>query len=654
MLPEALPAGESKMLFEHRERGAEYTGCFRSPFVSTAAGLSRFKSFRQSSVAALSAVGRLARIRTSRPKSVSEDHRLSDKLQPGFELAQALRSCRSAFIGVGVFSGLINILMLTGPLFMLQIYDRVLPSHSVPTLIGLAILTVGLFSFQGALDAIRGRVLLRIGGSINDDLSGRVHDLVMRLPLKRPSAINGLQPARDLDQIRAFLSSPGPTAFFDLPWIPLYVGICFLFHPLIGIAAGTGAVILITLTVLTEFATRTPAKAAVLFSATRQTMLEASRRNAEVIQALGMSSAMSGRLDAATKKFLGSQQSAADRAGFLAAMSRVMRLMLQSAVLGLGAYLVINQEATAGVIIASSILMSRALAPVELAIANWKGFVAARQARRHLSELLNYLPERKEPLLLPKPAFGIAVESVSANPPGSDRVVLHDIAFALQSGDGLGIIGPSASGKTSLARLVVGVWQPIKGKVRLDGAALEQWSPDVLGKYTGYLPQDVELFDGTVGENISRFDKEPAAKAVITAAMAAGVHELILRLPEGYETRIGETGAALSAGQRQRIALARALYGDPFLVVLDEPNSNLDSEGEEALTKAIAGVRDRGGIVIVIAHRASALASISHVLVLNQGRQQAFGPRDEVLRQVTRPAAATPLSLVGRTGVGNA
>jgi ATP-binding cassette subfamily C protein len=320
--------------------------------------------------------------------------------------------------------------------------------------------------------------------------------------------------------------------------------------------------------------------------------------------------------------------------------------------LGLGAYLVINQEATAGVIIASAILMSRALAPVELSIANWKGFVGTRQARRRLTELLTILPQEQQPLPLPKPEAALSVEGVSACPPGSQRIILQDANFALEGGEGLGIIGPSAAGKSSLARLIVGVWQPVRGKVRLDGAALDQWSPEALGGHIGYLPQDVELFDGTIAENISRFDAEPNPDAIIAAAKSAGVHDLVVRQPEGYDTRIGEAGMALSAGQRQRIALARALYRDPFLVVLDEPNSNLDSEGEEALTAAIRHVRSRGGIAIVIAHRASALAAVDKVLVLNQGRQQAFGPRDDVLRPVPRPAAPPPFTVVA-AGAGS-
>jgi ATP-binding cassette subfamily C protein len=371
------------------------------------------------------------------------------------------------------------------------------------------------------------------------------------------------------------------------------------------------------------------------------------------MQAMGMTGAMSARFGAINEDYLRSHQTASDRAGMLAALSRVMRLVLQSLVLGLGAYLVINQQATAGVIIASAILMSRALAPVELAIANWKGFVAARQARRRLSELLATLPPTDLPLQLPKPETALAVECISGGPPGSQKIVLQDVTFSLKSGDGLGIIGPSAAGKSSLARLIVGVWQPLRGKVRLDGAALDQWSPESLGRHIGYLPQDVELFDGTIAENISRFQAEVDANAIIAAAKSSGVHDLVLRLPEGYETRIGEAGAALSAGQRQRVALARALYREPFLVVLDEPNSNLDSEGEEALTVAIRSIRSRGGIVVVIAHRASALAAVDQVLVLNQGRQQALGPRDDVLRTVLRPTAMQPLTVVTASAGGH-
>jgi ATP-binding cassette subfamily C protein len=561
------------------------------------------------------------------------------------DLEHALRRCRLAFVGIGVFSGLINILMLTAPLFMLQVYDRVLPSHNIPTLIGLAVFTAALFAFQGLLDALRGRVLLRIGSSIDEDLSRRVYGAIVRLPLKMRGGGDGLLPMRDLDQIRAFLSSAGPSAIFDLPWMPLYVGVCYLFHPWIGYAALGGAILLIIITLTTELVTSAPAKAAVGFSAARVALLEASRRNAEVLQAMGMTPRLSDRFNAANENYLRSHSRASDKASMLGALSRVTRLTLQSFVLGLGAYLVINQQATAGIIIASSILVSRALAPLDVAIANWKGFVAARQARKRLNELFKVLPQSQQPMALPAPAQSLSVEAVSASPPGCQKVVLHDASFALKSGDGVGIIGASASGKSSLARLLVGVWHPVKGRVCLDGAALDQWAPERLGQHIGYLPQNVELFDGSIAENISRFEEAAEAPAIIAAAKAAGVHELIVSLAEGYETRIGEAGSALSAGQRQRVALARALYRDPFMVVLDEPNSNLDAEGEEALSAAIASVRSRGGIAVVIAHRPSVLAAVDHILLLNQGRQLKFGAKDEVLRPLARPGGP-PLSVV--------
>jgi ATP-binding cassette subfamily C protein len=354
----------------------------------------------------------------------------------------------------------------------------------------------------------------------------------------------------------------------------------------------------------------------------------------------------------ANAQYMQSQQRTADVAGGLGAISKVFRMALQSAVLALGAYLVIQQEATAGIIIASSILTARALAPVELAIANWKGFVAARQSWARLKELLARLPAQEPPLALPKPRMALTVESVAAVAPGQQKLLVQDASFALRAGSAVGVIGPSGSGKSSLVRLLVGVWTPARGKVRLDGAALEQWDPEALGRHIGYLPQDVELFAGTVAQNIARFEPEAKAEDVIAAAQAAGVHDLILRLPDGYETQIGEGGMALSAGQRQRIALARALYDEPFLVVLDEPNSNLDAEGEQALTQAMLGVRARGGVVVVVAHRPSALASVDLVLMMAEGRVQAFGPKDEVLSKALRPVAALAASARGAPAPG--
>jgi PrtD family type I secretion system ABC transporter len=553
--------------------------------------------------------------------------------------ANVIKRCRGAFLAVAIFSGAINVLMLTGSLFMLQVYDRVLPSRSIPTLVALLIVVVVNYAFQGLLDIIRGRMLVRIGRLLDQGLSGEVYQIVARLPLLMRGGGDGLQPLRDLDQLRGFLSSTGPVALFDLPWMPLYLGLCFAFHIWIGVAATTGALVLVTLTVVNEALVRSPVKTMTRYASDRNTLAEASRRNAEVLHAMGMAERMGTRWAEQNNKYMDRQQVAADIAAGLGSVSRTLRMLLQSVVLAVGAYLVIAQEATAGVIIASSILTSRALAPIELVIAQWKNFLAARQSLRRLSDLLDRFPPYQESMVLPPPRSRLSVEMVSVAPPGLSILTLRDANFSLSSGQALGIIGPSASGKSTLARVLVGVWRPVRGKVRLDGASLEQWPSGTFGQHIGYMPQDVELFDGTVVENIARFEPSPNPQTVIAAAQAADVHDLILRLPGGYETRIGEGGAALSAGQRQRVALARALYRDPFLVVLDEPNSNLDADGEQALTQAILGVRKRGGIAVVIAHRPSALAGVDFILAMANGGIQAFGAKDEVLRKVLRPVA---------------
>jgi ATP-binding cassette subfamily C protein len=561
-------------------------------------------------------------------------------------------SCRGAFLGVALLSGLINLLYLSGSVFMMEVYDRVLPSRSIPTLIGLSLIIVVLYLFQGLFDAVRGRILARIGAAVDEDLSQPVFLSQIGAPLKGRSEGDGQQPLRDLDQLRAFLAGGGPGALFDLPWLPLYLVVCFAFHPFIGAVALGGAVLLVAITLATELLTRETAKAAVGAALVRNGIGEGARRNAEVVHALGMAGRIGARWGEANARYLAHQQRTADVAGGLGALSKVLRMLLQSAVLAVGAYLVIDGQATGGIMIASSILTSRALAPVELAIANWKGFVGARQGWRRLQALLAADARAGAPLKLPAPRAGVSVESAGTGAPGSQRFGVQEVSFQLRAGQGLGIIGPSASGKSSLARLLVGVWPAWRGKVRLDAAALEQWLPEDLGRHIGYLPQDVELFAGTVAQNIARFEPNPSAEAVIAAARAANVHEMILHLPDGYETQVGEAGTALSGGQRQRVALARALYGDPFLVVLDEPNSNLDAEGEQALTAAILGVRARGGIVVVIAHRPSALAGVDLVLVLGEGRMQSVGPKEEVLTKVLRPVAeprmpsVTPLKVV--------
>ena len=562
------------------------------------------------------------------------------QMQASSELAAALGACRRAFLAMGLFSGMSNILMLTGSLFMLEVYDRVLPSRSVPTLVAPLILTAGLYAAQGFIDTIRSRILVRIGDSLDETMSMRVYDAIVRLPLKIGGKGDGSQPIRDLDSVRGFLSGAGPSAFFDLPWLPVYLAVCFLFHPYIGLTALGGAVILIALTVATELRTRSPTRQATQFAVARNALMESSRRNAEAMTAMGMVGRIAKRWREANRSYIAATGQASDVVGGLGAASKVLRLLLQSSLLAVGAWLVIHQESTPGIIIAGSILGGRALAPVDLAIANWRGFIGARQSWHRLSRLLAQLPPRTEPMPLQPPSKSIVVQNAAVCPPGEQKIVCQDVNFTLTGGKALGIIGPTASGKSSLARMLVGVWSPLRGTVRLDGATLDQWSPEALGRHVGYLPQDVELFPGNVAQNIARFEDPPNPEAVLAAAQAAGVHDLIVNLPDGYETKVGERGSALSAGQAQRIALARALYRDPFLVVLDEPNSNLDAEGDEALTRAILGLRARGAIAVVVAHRPSAIAGVDYILVMAKGRQQQFGPKEEVLTRVAQPPAA--------------
>lgn len=566
------------------------------------------------------------------------------------EVAAFLKSCRRIFWGLAAFSGLSNLLMLTGSFFMLQVYDRVLPSRSVPTLLALLALAILLYLFQGGLDLIRSRISVRIGRYFDEKLGARVFDAVVRMPLKTRGDGDGMQPLRDLDQVRGFLAGGGPTALFDLPWMPIYLGVCFLFHFWIGVTALVGAVVLVAVTLLTELRTQGPAKAFSQLSALRAALAGESRRNAEVLQAMGMRRQATQRWQEINGKYLAAHERANDIATGLGGVSKVFRSILQSGVLAVGAYLVINQETTAGIIIAGSILTARALAPVEVAIANWKSFVDARQSGRRLDQLLTLLPKEAEPLALRPPTGALVVEDLYVAAPGSDRPILAEVSFKASSGQGIGIIGPSGAGKSTLARALVGVWPRVRGRIKLDNAALDQWSAEALGKYIGYLPQDVELFDGSIAVNIARFDPEATPASVLEATRVAGVHDMILSLPEGYATKVGEGGVALSVGQRQRIGLARALYGNPFLVVLDEPSSNLDSEGEEALTQAILSVRQRGGVVVVVAHRPKALEAVDHVMVIGEGRLQSYGPKQEILRKVLH--MPTPLNVVAGQGGG--
>jgi ATP-binding cassette subfamily C protein len=560
---------------------------------------------------------------------------------------QMLGSYRATFAGLALISGILNVLMLTGSFYMLEIYDRVVPSRSIPTLLALTLFVIILFAFQGFFEFVRSRVLVRVGASVDQSVSGRVFSALIRLPLMRNNGGDGLLPLRDLDQIRGFLAGTGLPAFFDLPWVPLYLGICFLFHPLIGITATAGSIFLFSLTLLTELLSKSATKAAAGHATERFAFAEAARRNADVVQALGLSKRLTSHWQDTNDRYVLSQLLSSNISGGLGTLAKSFRILLQSLVLGLGAYLVIQDQATSGIIIAASILTSRALAPIDLAIANWKMFVAARESWRRITELLQAVPEAPKRLQLPAPHRDVAVEMASIAPPSESRLVVCDVSFSLKAGGGLGVIGPSASGKSSLMKALVGVWTPARGKIRVDGATLDQWSPEMLGRHIGYLPQDVELFSTTVAQNIARFDDNIDANAVIEAAQAAGAHELITRFAEGYETQVGQGGRVLSAGQRQRIALARALYGNPFLVVLDEPNSNLDTEGEAALTQALHGVRARGGIVVVVAHRLSALAGVDWIIVMNDGRIQSHGAKDEILGKMIRrvPSAETAVSV---------
>lgn len=569
------------------------------------------------------------------------------------EVATAIAALRGVFLGIGAFSGAINLLALTGSIFMLQVYDRVLSSRHVGTLVALCIITMILFAIQGALDFIRARLLVRVGRSVDRALGGRVYDVVLALPLKLRGGVDGLTPLRDLDAIRAFMSSQGPVALLDMFWMPIFLVFVYAIHPWLGVLTTVGALILVGITVMTDVKTKDATRDATIHAGRRMTGAEAGRRNAEVIRAMGFGARLRGRWTRTNDAFLDAQDKASDVGGGLGAISRVVRTVLQSAMLALGAYLTIKGEVSGGAIIASSITSARALAPIEMAIANWKGFTAARQSKARLEELLTRIPVDGQRLALPAPHRHLRVESLTAGPPGpTPHPLIRDVSFVLEAGQGLGVIGPSGAGKSSMARGILGLWPALRGSVRLDGAALDQWEPAELGRHIGYLPQDIEVFEGTVAENIARFNETPDADAVLAAARAADVHDMILRLPNGYETLVGENGLQLSAGQRQRICLARALYGEPFLVLLDEPNSNLDSEGEVALTQAIQGVRRRGGIAIIIAHRPSAVIAVDLLAVVRSGQLQAFGPKNDVLAKIQQGVPkpqqrGTPLAVVG-------
>lgn len=560
----------------------------------------------------------------------------SSSMERATKPAPSNRALTGPLVAIGAVSFISNLLMLTGPLFMLQVYDRVLASRSIPTLIVLTALVCALFAFYAFLDALRGRMTARFANVIDARISERLFAAAVQFKLIT-NAPKSADPLRDGDTVRQFLASPAPLTLLDLPWVPLYLAVVFLFHYWLGWLAVAGCLIITVLMIANEASSRKPSQNANSEQFLRQRQSDDIRLNAETVVAMGMLDDLRVRWRDQTDKMLLAQRAASDRAAFFSSATKGLRFFLQSAVLALGAFLVIQGQMTAGLMIAASVVTARALAPVEQIVGQWRSFVGARQALSRVRKMLLVKEAPQREVNLPLPTRALSVKALATAPQGSKAPVIAGISFELSAGDGLGVLGPSGSGKSSLARALVGVWPSMAGDVRFDGSVLAHYLPAQLGAMVGYLPQRVELFDGTVAENIARFRRDASSDAIIEAANAAGVHSLISSMPDGYNSRVGEQGDLLSAGQRQRIGLARALYGNPFLIVLDEPNANLDSEGDAALTNAIQQMRSCGSIVIVIAHRPSAIAAIDKVIYLQAGRQVAFGPKAEVLQQIMQP-----------------
>lgn len=558
------------------------------------------------------------------------------KKAPQHPLRQALAPWSRAFLGVGLFSAVVNILMLTGPLFMLQVYDRVLASRSSATLVVLFAIVVFLYGVMGLLDHYRTRILARIGAGFQEGLDTRVFAAVLKQaehPQLRERPAGAL---RDLSSIQSALASPGMGALFDLPWTPLFIAVLFLFHPWMGWFAIAGSLLVLALALLNQMRTKAPQAEAARLSAMADAATEATRKAIETVRGLGMVGAASQRWITARSAALGASMAASDVGGALSIGTKTFRLLLQSAILGLGAFLVLRGEMTPGAMIAGSILLGRALAPVEQTVGHWPQFQRAMSGWKDLGAVLQAMPQDQILTELPRPEARLQARDLAVVPPGATTPVIQGLTFSAGPGDAIAVIGPSAAGKSSFARALVGLWPPARGEIRLGGADLHQYEPDRLGNLLGYLPQEVTLFSGTVAQNVARFDAGATSEAVIGAAIQAGAHELILGLPQGYDTALTDGGGRLSGGQRQRIGLARAYFGDPVVLVLDEPNASLDDPGVQALNKAIASARASGKIVFVMAHRPSALAECNLAMVLEGGQMRAFGPRDEVLNRFVR------------------
>ncbi len=554
------------------------------------------------------------------------------------ELKKSLLSAKKSFIMVGLFSMFINILMLVPPLYMLQLYDRVLGSRSQDTLIMLTLIVVVLFITMGLLEVVRSRVLVRVGNKLDSMLSQRIFDNLFELERKAPGRSSSM-PLNDLTQVRQFMTGNGLFAFFDAPWMPIYIIVLFIFHPAFGFFAIFAAIVLVGITVANEYSTKDKLAEANNLSRASTIYVDSNIRNAEVVNAMGMRNNISKIWADKYYGFLNAQNIASDSAGVWSNLSKSLRVMFQSLILGLGAYLAINMEVTPGMMIAASIIMGRALAPLDLIIGSWKGFSSARSSYERIEGLLNDFPKDKEYMQLPAPKGEITLENVVVIPPSGTVPSLKGISMRIEKGDVVGIIGPSAAGKSSLARVMLGLWPLTNGVARIDKADISQWNREDLGQYVGYLPQDIELFEGTVSQNIARFGEVEPEK-VVEAATKAGVHEMILKLHEGYDTKIGPGGASLSGGQRQRIGLARALYNNPVFVVLDEPNSNLDDVGEAALVEAIKTLRAGGTTVVIITHRTNVLQATNKLALINNGVLELYGNTNDVLNAIAQKQQA--------------
>ena len=534
-----------------------------------------------------------------------------------------------ALITVGALSAAVNLLMLTGPLFMLQIYDRVLTSRSEATLVALFAIVVYLYGLKGLLDGLRGRILSRVGAGFQGALDERVFDAALRAGRERSG-----QALHDLETVRTFLASPAPGAVLDLPWTPFFVGVIFIFHPLLGWLAVGGGCVLVTLALLNRWATRKPQDLAARLSVEATVRAEDVRREVETVRSLGMAGPLRERWKRVREAALEQGMRASDAGGGYTAASRAFRLLLQSGMLGLGAWLVLGGELTAGAMIAASILLGRALQPLEQTIAQSALIQRARSGWLAVSRLLATVPPDVPPMALPRPAAHLRVRDLTVLSPDRRDVLLRGVSFDAAPGEAVAVVGPSGAGKSTLAKALAGLWPLAHGEVRLGGAELSAWGEALWREHLGYLPQDVTLFAGSVAENISRFDPEADEEAVVRAAMAAGAHEMILSLPDAYDTMLTGGGGGVSGGQRQRIGLARALYGDPALLVLDEPDASLDDAGTRALNRAIAGAKSAGRVVVVVVHRRSVLAECTRVVVLDGGRFQVFGPSEKVLSRL--------------------